>query len=423
LPSPQVVIVGGGFGGLNAAKGLLRAPVEVTLVDRRNFHLFQPLLYQVATGGLTPADIAAPLRAIFGREKNIRVLRAEVSDLDLDRRELTLDGDLLTYDYLILATGATHHYFGRDDWARWAPGLKTIEDATSIRARILDSFERAERERDPAKREALLTFVIVGGGPTGVELAGAIGELARETLAFDFRAIDPRSSRILLLEAAERLLLSYPPELSARATKALSDLGVTVWTNVTVTNIGESGVAIDRGGEADALKAGTVLWAAGVKASPLGEKLAARSQARVDRAGRILVEPDLSLRGHPDVFVVGDLASLHQDGEPLPGVAPVAIQQGRYVARAIDARIEGKPSPPFRYIDRGSLAVIGRARAVALVWGRRFWGYPAWLMWLFVHLLYLVEFESRVIVVIQWGWSYLSRNRRARLITKTSGCD
>ena len=423
MPSPRVVIVGGGFGGLNAAKGLLRSPVEITLVDRRNFHLFQPLLYQVATGGLTPADIAAPLRAMFGREKNVRVLRAEVSDLDLDRRELTLDGDHLTYDYLVLATGATHHYFGHDDWARWAPGLKTIEDATGIRARILDSFERAERERDPAKREALLTFVIVGGGPTGVELAGAIGELARETLAFDFRAIDPRSSRILLLEAADRLLLSYPPKLSARAAKALADLGVTVWTNVKVTSIEEGSVAIDRSGEADTLEAETVLWAAGVKASPLGEKLKARSQARVDRAGRILVEPDLSLQGHPEVFVVGDLASLHQDGQPLPGVAPVAIQQGRYVARAIEARIAGKPSPPFRYQDRGSLAVIGRARAVALVWGRRFWGYPAWLLWLFVHLLYLVEFENRVIVAILWGWSYLTRNRRARIITKAPECD
>ncbi len=423
MPSPQVVIVGGGFGGLNAVKGLLGSPVEITLIDRRNFHLFQPLLYQVATGGLSPADIAAPLRAIFGSEKNVRVLQAEVSDLDLDRRELSMDGERVTYDYLVLATGATHHYFGREDWARWAPGLKTIEDATGIRARILDSFERAERERDPAKREALLTFVIVGGGPTGVELAGAIGELARETLAFDFRAIDPRSSRILLLEAADRLLLSYPPELAARAVKALSDLGVTVWTNVKVTGIEEGGVAIDRGGGADALKAETILWAAGVKASPLGAKLAARSQAQVDRAGGLLVEPDLSLRGHPEVFVVGDLASLHQDGAPLPGVAPVAIQQGRYVARAIESRIAGRPSPPFRYLDRGSLAVIGRARAVALVWGRPFWGYPAWLLWLFVHLLYLVEFENRVIVLIQWGWSYLTRNRRARLITKAPDCD
>ncbi|MGH9390668.1 MAG: NAD(P)/FAD-dependent oxidoreductase, partial [Vicinamibacteria bacterium] len=314
-------------------------------------------------------------------------------------------------------------YFGHEEWARWAPGLKTIEDATGIRARILVAFERAERERDPAKREALLTFVIVGGGPTGVELAGAIGELARETLAFDFRAIDPRSSRILLLEATDRLLLSYPKELSARATTALSDLGVTVWTNVKVTGIEEGGVAIDRGGEADVVKAETVLWAAGVKASPLGAKLQARSQAQVDRAGRLLVEPDLSLRSHPEVFVVGDLALLHQDGAPLPGVAPVAIQQGRYVARAIESRIEGKPAPPFRYLDRGSLAVIGRARAVALVWGRRFWGYPAWLLWLFVHLLYLVEFENRVIVVIQWGWSYLTRNRRARLITKAPDCD
>jgi NADH dehydrogenase len=423
LPSPQVVIVGGGFGGLNAAKALLRAPVEITLVDRRNFHLFQPLLYQVATGGLTPADIAAPLRAMFGRERNVRVLQAEVSDLDLDRRELSMDGERLSYDYLVLATGATHHYFGHEEWARWAPGLKTVEDATSIRSRILEAFERAERERDVLKREALLTFVIVGGGPTGVELAGAIGELARETLAFDFRAIDPRRSRILLLEAADRLLLSYPAELAARATSSLVELGVTVWTNAKVTNIDEGGVAVERGGEAGFVKAETVLWAAGVKASPLGTKLAARSQAQVDRAGRLLVEPDLSLRGHPEVFAIGDLALLHQGGAPLPGIAPVAIQQGHYVAGAIEARIAGRLSAPFSYRDRGSLAVIGRARAVALVWGRRVWGYPAWLLWLFVHLLYLVEFENRVIVAIQWGWSYLTRNRRARLITKAPECD
>ncbi len=420
MASPQVVIVGGGFGGLNAAKGLLRSGASITLIDRRNFHLFQPLLYQVATGGLSPADIAAPLRSIFAQAKNVRVLQAEVSDLDPDRREISLGEERLTYDYLILATGATHHYFGHENWARWAPGLKTIEDATSIRARILDAFERAER--DPSNR-ALLTFAIVGGGPTGVELAGAIGELARETLASDFRAIDPRSACILLLEAADRLLLSYPEPLAERAAQALSRLGVTVWTKVKVTGIEAEGVTIDRDGKAERVEASTVLWAAGVKASPLGQKLSRRSQAQVDRAGRILVEPDLSLAGYPEVFVVGDLASLHQDGELLPGVAPVAIQQGRYVARAIESRLAGKPSPPFRYHDRGSLAVIGRARAVALVWGRRFWGYPAWLLWLFVHLLYLVEFESRVIVLIQWGWSYLTRNRRARLITKSGESD
>jgi len=288
-----------------------------------------------------------------------------------------------------------------------------------MRARILDAFERAERERDPARREALLTFAIVGGGPTGVELAGAIGELARETLRHDFRSIDPRRARILLLEAASRLLLGYPPELSARATKSLSDLGVTVWLNVKVTNIDKGGVEIDHGGQLDGVKAETVLWAAGVKASPLAAKLKARSSAEVDRAGRVLVEPDLSVPGHPEVFVIGDLAAFHQDGDLLPGIAPVAIQQGRYVARVIEHRSGGRPSPPpFRYLDRGSLAVIGRARAVALLWGRRVWGYPAWLLWLFVHLLYLVEFENRVIVLIQWGWSYVTRNRRARLITR-----
>lgn len=415
--------MGGGFGGLNAAKALLRSQVEITLLDRRNFHLFQPLLYQVATGGLSPADIAAPLRAIFRRHESVRVLQAEVNDLDLERREVSTEGERLSYDYLLLATGATHHYFGHEDWARFAPGLKTIEDATDVRARILDAFEKAERERDEAKRNALLTFVIVGGGPTGVELAGAIGELARETLRHDFRAIDPSRSRILLLEAADRLLLSYPEELSSRAAKALSDLGVTVWLKVKVTSIEKRGVAIERDGRTDVLEAETVLWAAGVKASPLGAKVASRSGAEVDRAGRVVVEPDLSVRGHPEVFVIGDLAVFHQDGQLLPGIAPVAIQQGRYVAAAIESRIAGKPSPPFRYVDRGSLAVIGRARAVALLWGRRIWGYPAWLLWLFVHLLYLVEFENRVIVLVQWGWSYVTRNRRARLITKVSERD
>ncbi|HJS73531.1 MAG TPA: NAD(P)/FAD-dependent oxidoreductase, partial [Vicinamibacteria bacterium] len=322
MAAPQVVIVGGGFGGLNAAKGLLRSKAEITVVDRRNFHLFQPLLYQVATGGLSPADIAAPLRSIFAHEKSVRVLQGEVSDVDLDRRELSIGANRLPYDYLVLATGATHHYFGHEEWARWAPGLKTIEDATSIRSRILEAFERAER--DPSNAEALLTFAIVGGGPTGVELAGAIGELARETLRSDFRAIDPRRSRILLLEAADRLLLSYPPPLAERAAKALADLGVTVWTHVKVTGVGPGEVQIDRGGKAEVLKAGTVLWAAGVKGSPLGAKLAARSQVPLDRAGRVLVEPDLSLAGHPEVFVIGDLAALRQDGEFLPGVAPVA---------------------------------------------------------------------------------------------------
>ncbi len=417
MPAPEVVIVGGGFGGLNAAKRLLRSGVRITLVDRRNFHLFQPLLYQVATGGLSPADIAAPLRSLFADEKNVRVLLAEVSDLDLDRRELSIGDERLTYDYLVLATGATHHYFGHEDWARWAPGLKTIEDATSIRARILEAFERAERE--PSNREALLTFAIVGGGPTGVELAGAIGELARETLAFDFRAIDPRSARILLLEAADRILLSYPPALAERAAKALSDLGVTVWTNVKVTGIEAGGVAIDRGGKAEVVRAETVLWAAGVKGSPLGAKLAGRSQAEVDRAGRILVRArpvarrsSRSLRRRrPRLLPPGRGASSRSRSRGHPA-GPL-----RRLARSSPESREGR-RPPFRYRDRGSLAVIGRARAVALVWGRRFWGYPAWLLWLFVHLLYLVEFESRLLVLIQWGWSYLTRNRRARLITR-----
>jgi NADH dehydrogenase len=416
LPSPRVVIVGGGFGGLNAANALRRSGFPITLIDRRNFHLFQPLLYQVATGGLSPADIAAPLRSLFAHHQNVRVLKAEVTDIDLDRRELSADGSTIPYDYLVLATGATHHYFGHDRWSHWAPGLKTLEDATSIRARILDAFERAECEPDQGKRRALLTFAIVGGGPTGVELAGAIGELARETLAHDFRSIDPRTARILLIEASDRVLSSYPPDLSDRAVKALSELGVTVWTTMAVTNIEEGHLEVSRGGETQIVEAATLLWAAGVKASPLGAKLG----AAMDRAGRIRVESDLALPGHPEVFVIGDLASVTQEGATLPGVAPVAMQQGRYVARSIQAKAAGRRVPPFRYADRGSLAVIGRARAVALVFGKKFSGFPAWLLWLFVHLLYLVEFEDRVSVFLQWGWSYWTRNVRARLITGPS---
>jgi NADH dehydrogenase len=339
-----------------------------------------------------------------------------VTGIDLDRRELSMNGGPIPYDYLVLATGATHHYFDHDSWRQWAPGLKTIEDATSIRARILDAFEKAECEPDEAKRRVLLTFAIVGGGPTGVELAGAIGELARETLAHDFRAIDPRTSRILLIEAGDRVLPSYPPDLSARAARALSELGVTVWTNVAVTNVEEGRLSVSRRGETQIVEAATLLWAAGVKASPLGAKLG----VAMDRAGRIVVEPDLTLPTHPEVFVIGDLASVTQDGATLPGVAPVAMQQGRYVAGAIRSKSAGRPVLPFRYSDRGSLAVIGRARAVALVFGRKFSGFPAWLLWLFVHLLYLVEFEDRVSVFLQWGWSYWTRNVRARLITGPS---
>jgi NADH:quinone reductase (non-electrogenic) len=415
------VIVGGGFAGLQAAIALRRAPVRITLIDRRNFHLFQPLLYQVATGGLSPADIASPLRAILRKQRNAHVLQGEVTDVDVSGRAVLLDAERVRvgYDYLVVVTGATHHYFGHDAWASVAPGLKTIEDATSIRARILSAFEKAERETSATKRDALLTFVIVGGGPTGVELAGAIGELARMTLAGNFREIDPSKARILLLEGAGRLLLSYPEALARHAADSLESLGVTVETEVMVTEIRHGAVVVDRGGRRETIEAETILWAAGVEASPLGRTLAERTSAERDRAGRLVVGPDLSIPGHPEIFVGGDLAAFTQDGKGLPGIAPVAMQQGRYIASVIRARSTGA-SPPsaFRYRDKGSLAVIGRARAVALLFGLRFWGYPAWLLWLFVHLLYLVAFENRVIVLIQWAWSYVTRNRRARLITK-----
>lgn len=384
--------------------------MRITLIDRRNFHLFQPLLYQVATGGLSPADIAAPLRAILKRQQNVRVLQAEVRDIDVDTQEVVLDNDRIRYDHLVLATGATHHYFGHDAWAAKAPGLKTIEDATAIRAELLKAFEKAEREGDTSP----LTFAIVGGGPTGVELAGAIGELAHHTLRRNFRAIDPASARILLLEAADRLLLAYPENLSKRAADALTDLGVEVHTRTTVTDIKNRAITVEANGETDTIDASVVLWAAGVKASPLGKCLG----VELDRAGRVLVEPDLTVPGHREISAIGDLASLE-----LPGTAPVAMQEGRYVARAIEARLEGKTVAPFRYRDKGNLAVIGRAQAVALLGRFGFWGFPAWLLWLFVHLMYLVVFENRVIVFIQWAWSYFTRNRRARLITSQEPFD
>lgn len=397
--------MGGGFGGLYAAKSLRSAAVRITLIDRRNFHLFQPLLYQVATGGLSPADIAAPLRAILKRQKNVRVLQAEVRDVDVEAKEVIIDHDRIAYDHLILATGATHHYFGNDGWAKDAPGLKTIENATAIRAELLKAFETAEREGDTTP----LTFAIVGGGPTGVELAGAIGELAHYTLRTNFRSIDPADARVLLLEAGERLLLAYPEELSNRAADALAALGVDVRTRTMVTNIEDGAITLKANGATSRILASVILWAAGVKASPLGQCLG----VPLDRAGRVLVEPDLTIPGHAEVSVIGDLAALE-----LPGTAPVAMQEGRYVARAIAQRVGGDTPPPFRYRDKGNLAVIGRAQAVALLGRFRFWGYPAWLLWLFVHLMYLVVFENRVIVFIQWSWSYFTRNRRARLITE-----
>ncbi len=415
----RVVIVGGGFGGLTAAQALRRAPVDVTLVDRRNVHLFQPLLYQVATGGLSPGDIVSPLRWVLRRQRNTRVWLSDVTGIDPARRTVLFsDGTDLTYDTLVVATGVGNHYFGHGEWASRAPSLKTIEDAIEIRRRVLLAFEAAEREPDPRARAAWLTFVVVGGGPTGVELAGALSELARDTLRHDFRSIDPAGSRILLVEGVDRVLPTYPPSLSRKCYRSLERLGVTVRTGTFVTEITDVDVALKTASNRERIATRTVLWAAGVKATSLGAALAEKTDTKLDKAGRVIVEPDLSIPGHPDVFVIGDLAYVEQDGAPLPGVAPVAMQQGRYVAKMIKHRLAGKPYRPFHYNDRGQLATIGRARAVADLKGIRFSGYPAWLLWLFVHLMFLVEFQNRVLVLIQWAWHYFTRNRGARIITE-----
>jgi NADH:ubiquinone reductase (H+-translocating) len=414
----RVVIVGGGFGGLHTALRLHRAPVDVTLIDRRNFHLFQPLLYQVATGGLSPANIASPLRALLRRQKNTRVLLGEAIDVDIAGRRLILSDGVVPYDTLILAAGARDAYFGHDDWEKLAPGLKTIEDATVMRRRILFAFEAAERETDPARVREWLTFVIVGGGPTGVELAGAVAEIAHHTLRDNFRSIDPRTTQIILLEGADRLLLAFPPSLSARAARSLHQLGVTVRTGAFVTALAPDAVTVKMQAGSDCLAARTVLWAAGVQASPLGRALAKTAGVEVDRGGRVMVGNDCTVPGHPEIFVIGDLAHLKDSsGKPLPGVAPVAMQQGRYVAKLIEARLRGQSLVPFAYKNRGNLATIGRNAAVADFGWLRFGGYLAWLAWLFIHLLFLVEFENRLLVLLQWGWNYFTRNRAARLIT------
>lgn len=414
----RVVIIGGGFGGLYAAQSLRRAPVNITLVDRRNFHLFQPLLYQVATGGLSPANIASPLRHILRHQKNASVIQDEALGFDAAEHTVRLGSGAIGYDSLIVAAGAQHNYFGNDDWESHAPGLKTIEEATDIRRRLLSAFEEAEREPDADQVHALLTFVIIGAGPTGVELAGAVAELARNTLRRDFRNINPADARILLLDAAERVLPSYPPQLSAKARRALERLGVTVRTGVKVTNIRSEHVEIRDGDRDERIPAHTTLWAAGVAAVSLGRALASATGAELDQAGRVIVEPDLTVPGHPQIFVIGDLAHFaHLDGRPLPGIAPVAIQQGRYVSRLIRARLAGRSMPPFRYRDRGNMATIGRAAAVADLGWARFAGWGAWLAWLFIHLMFLVEFQNRLLVLIQWAWHYISWNRSARLIT------
>ena len=419
----HVVIVGGGFGGLYAAQNLGSLPVQVTLIDRRNFHLFQPLLYQVATGNLSPGDIAAPLRSILSRQKNTKVLLGEVHDIDSTEKHVVLkDGETVSYDSLIVATGVSHSYFGNDSWAKVAPGVKTVEDALEIRRRIFEAFEKAEKDTDPKRRKVLQTFVVVGGGPTGVELAGALAELAYHTLKADFRHIKTEDTRILLVEGMDRVLPPFDPALSIEAQNALERLGVEILTRTLVTKIdGEEVTLLNRGHDqkSETICAATVLWAAGVRASKMGQVLAERTAASLDRAGRVIVEPDLTLINHPDIFVVGDLANFpHQGEKPLPGVAPVAMQQGRYVAETIGKRLTGEPFAVFRYQPGGSMAVIGRNEAVVDLGWAKMKGLPAWLLWIFVHIYFLIEFDNKLVVLTQWAWNYFTRRQGVRLITE-----
>jgi NADH dehydrogenase len=424
----RVVVVGGGFGGLQAALGLRRARAQITLIDRRNFHLFQPLTYQVATGALSPGEIAYPLRAIFKRNRNVRVLMAEVSDFDLGERQLHLRSvsgapapASISYDTLIVAAGSRYSYFGHDDWGEFATEVKSLESALIARGRILSAFEAAEMEPDPQARAVWLTFAVVGGGPTGVEMAGQIAELARDTLSRDFKSADPRTGRILLIEAADRVLTSFPPSLSGRAARSLQRLGVTPMLGQTVVGVDARAVTVESAGNTERIPTKTIIWAAGVTASPMAAKLAEQAGAELDRAGRVTVEPDLTLAGHPEVFALGDMIRVRgSDGTPVvfPGVAPVAMQQGRYAANVVRARLRAREYAPFHYRDKGNLATIGRAAAVADLKGLKLSGLLAWVTWLLVHLWYLVGFQNRVLVFIRWSFSFASHGRGARLITE-----
>jgi NADH dehydrogenase len=411
---PRVVIVGSGFGGLYAAKALASAPVDVTILDRHNYHLFQPLLYQVATAALNPSDVAMPIRHIVRRQKNTTVILGEAASIDTTNRLVKLTDGELAYDYLIVGTGATHSYFAHPEWERDAPGLKTIEDALEIRRRVLLAFEAAERETDPSRQAAWLTFIIVGGGPTGVELAGSLSEIARHTMLRDFRRIDPRKARVILVEGREHVLPTYPTDLSLEARRQLETLGVEVITGATVSAIGGHEVRVGD----TSLASHTVLWAAGVQASPLARSLG----VPLDKAGRVLVQPDLTIPGHPEVFVIGDLAALQQaDGSLVPGVAPAAIQQGNHAAANIGCALRGEPLAPFRYRDKGSLATIGRAAAVADFGKFRMSGFLAWMAWLTIHIFFLIGFRNRFLVITQWAWAYVTYQRGARLITGDVG--
>jgi NADH:ubiquinone reductase (H+-translocating) len=420
MPAPhRVLILGGGFAGLVAAQTLKRANVDITLLDKRNFHLFQPLLYQVATGSLSPAEIAAPIRAVLSKQRNVEVLLGEAVDIDPQAKKVLLaDGDAFPYDTLIIATGSQTSYYGNDQWRENAPSLKSIEEATRMRHKLLYAFERAERAETEAEERAWLTFVIVGAGATGLELAGAIAEIAHHTLEHDFRRIRPQEARIILMEGGPRVLPPYPEDLSAKAEKLVKNLGVEIMLEAFVTDIGPDCVSYKHGETSGTVPARTVFWAGGVTTTPFSRKVAERLNAETDRSGRFKVNPDLTVPNHPEIFVLGDLAiSYDAKGNPLPGVAQVAIQGGRYASKLIQARLAGRTLPPFKYFDKGDMAVIGRAAAVANIFGVHVSGFIAWFIWLFIHLIYIVEFQSRILVLIQWGFLYLTFNRTARLIT------
>jgi NADH dehydrogenase len=416
----KVVIIGGGFGGLSAAQHLNSDLVDVTLIDRRNYHLFQPLLYQVATGSLSAGQVASPLRGVLHRQKNTRVLLGTVVDIDPDSKRVFLaDGAIVPYDSLIVAAGSQTSYFGRNEWQEWAPGMKSVEEATAIRHKILYAFEVAERLSDPVQRRSWLTFVIVGAGPTGVELSGAIAEIARQTLKNDFRSIHPQEARIILMDGAPRVLMAFPDDLAEKASRSLARLGVEIKCGAMVKGVDKEGLTIDSGGQTDSIAAKTVVWAGGITSSPLGKVLAGHTKADTDKGGRVKVKPDLTIPGYPDIYVIGDLAAaMDNKGKPLPGLAQVAMQGGVYAAKAIVRKVKGRQElPPFRYFDKGTLAVIGRWAAVADVFGVHISGFLAWLVWAFIHVTYLVSFQSRILVFIQWAMQDLTFSRGARLIT------